>query len=235
LIQRETAVDVCAKMLREAIVEGELSPDEKLLPERELARQLGVNRVTIRSALAQLAAGRLLEVRQGSGHRVRDYRRVGGPDLIPFLVRAPGAKPRAGNVRFIVRDLLLVRRMLLGLAIDRAAEEASRVDRKRLQDAVSDLHDGEGETLRALERIVIDTLLDATKSVVLPLALNPFLSIMDRIPALDAALTREAHGGLAAWEALARGLEQDSPHALEEAKEELARHDLMVLSQLPRR
>jgi len=217
-------------MLREAIVEGELAPGEKLLPERELARRLGVNRVTVRSALSRLAVGRLLEVRQGSGHRVRDFMRHGGLELVPLLL---GPEPRRKKVREVARDLLLIRRTLLRLVIERAAEEAKRKHRDRLSQAISDLTTAEDPTqLPVLERIVIDSIMDAARSPVLTLGLNPILALVDQIPGLEEAIAREPRGNLDAYRILLSGLQGRRGDWIDEVVAELARRDLMVLSHL---
>jgi GntR family transcriptional repressor for pyruvate dehydrogenase complex len=53
--------------LRKMIQEGELSSGDKLPPERDLARKMGVSRPTLRSGIRSLAAVGLLESRHGSG------------------------------------------------------------------------------------------------------------------------------------------------------------------------
>src|SRR6185436_5023782 len=82
---RESAVGACARAIRTAILRGEIAAGARLPPERELAARFGVNRVTVRSAIGQLEARRLLSVRQGSGCVVRSWRREAGPDLLPAL------------------------------------------------------------------------------------------------------------------------------------------------------
>jgi GntR family transcriptional regulator, transcriptional repressor for pyruvate dehydrogenase complex len=52
--------------IRQAIVTGKLSEGERLPPERELAEQFGVSRVTVRDALRGLEAMGLIEVRVGA-------------------------------------------------------------------------------------------------------------------------------------------------------------------------
>ena len=52
--------------IRTAIVTGKLSEGERLAPERELAEQFGVSRVTVRDALRALEAMGLIEVRVGA-------------------------------------------------------------------------------------------------------------------------------------------------------------------------
>jgi GntR family transcriptional regulator, transcriptional repressor for pyruvate dehydrogenase complex len=53
--------------LREMIQHGELSSGDKLPPERDLARAMGVSRPTLRAGIRSLAAVGLLESRRGSG------------------------------------------------------------------------------------------------------------------------------------------------------------------------
>jgi DNA-binding FadR family transcriptional regulator len=55
-----------AKQIRGAILEGKLSEGERLPPERELAEQFGVSRVTVRDALRALEAMGLIDVRVGA-------------------------------------------------------------------------------------------------------------------------------------------------------------------------
>jgi GntR family transcriptional repressor for pyruvate dehydrogenase complex len=55
-----------ADQIRQAIVTGRLSEGERLAPERELAEQFGVSRVTVRDALRALEAMGLIEVRVGA-------------------------------------------------------------------------------------------------------------------------------------------------------------------------
>src|SRR3954467_7271501 len=55
-----------ADQIRQAIVGGRLRQGERLPPERELAEQFGVSRVTVRDALRALEAMGLIEVRVGA-------------------------------------------------------------------------------------------------------------------------------------------------------------------------
>jgi DNA-binding FadR family transcriptional regulator len=55
-----------ADQIRQAIVTGRLPEGERLPPERELAEQFGVSRVTVRDALRALEAMGLIEVRVGA-------------------------------------------------------------------------------------------------------------------------------------------------------------------------
>src|SRR5256885_12323508 len=55
-----------ADQIRQAIVTGKLDQGARLPPERELAEQFGVSRVTVRDALRALEAMGLIEVRVGA-------------------------------------------------------------------------------------------------------------------------------------------------------------------------
>ena len=56
-----------ADQIRTLIADGEFTPGERLPPERDLAKQLGVSRPSLREALIALEMETLLDVRVGSG------------------------------------------------------------------------------------------------------------------------------------------------------------------------
>src|SRR3954463_16655061 len=55
-----------AERIKAAIRDGRLAPGDQLPPERDLTRQLGVSRVSVRDALRMLEANGLIEVRVGA-------------------------------------------------------------------------------------------------------------------------------------------------------------------------
>ena len=61
-----TAEEVVAR-LREMIHRGELESGDRLPPERDLAKQLGVSRPTLRAGIRSLAAVGVLQSKQGAG------------------------------------------------------------------------------------------------------------------------------------------------------------------------
>src|SRR5919198_3938433 len=54
------------EQVKAAIRDGRLAPGDQLPPERDLTRQLGVSRVSVRDALRMLEAQGLVEVRVGA-------------------------------------------------------------------------------------------------------------------------------------------------------------------------
>ena len=58
-------------VIRDAVADRTLRPDDALPPERELAAEFGVSRITIRKALEGLVAEQVLDTHHGSGTFVR--------------------------------------------------------------------------------------------------------------------------------------------------------------------
>lgn len=77
-----------------------------LPPERQLAEMLGVNRLTLRAALARLETEGLVIPRQGHGIRVQDWRQSGGLALLKWMGDDDS-----------MRELLALRRALAAEAI----------------------------------------------------------------------------------------------------------------------
>jgi GntR family transcriptional regulator len=67
-------------LLRNQILSGEILPGERILSEEELASTYGLSRGTVRKAIAQLEAERLIETEHGIGSFVRAVH----PNAIPF-------------------------------------------------------------------------------------------------------------------------------------------------------
>ncbi|HKH01176.1 MAG TPA: FadR/GntR family transcriptional regulator [Bradyrhizobium sp.] len=65
--RRGTTAEEVILQLREMIHRGELRPGDRLPPERDLAKLLGVSRPTLRSGIHSLAAVGILQSRQGAG------------------------------------------------------------------------------------------------------------------------------------------------------------------------
>lgn len=62
--------------IRQGVADGSLGRDGKLLPETALAAKFGVNRHTVRSAIAALVQEGVLEAQQGRGTFIREVRRI---------------------------------------------------------------------------------------------------------------------------------------------------------------
>lgn len=230
---RQSAVDACAEQLRSAILEGRLEAGERLPPERELAAQFGVNRVTLRTALARLGSAGLLATRQGSGHVVQDYRRRGGPGLIAGLVRIARSSQA---LRRAASDLFLVRRHLAMAVLERLTQ-VGQVDVAPLEAAVDAFAEavevGSLDALAAADIEVVGALVDATQSVVLRLCLNPVVEVLGSSEPLRRAIYADPHSNLRAWRLVAAWCASGCPSAgastVLELLHERDRHTLSLL------
>ena len=85
------------RRLRDAIENRILGPDDALPPERDLAEELAVSRITVRKALDGLVSEGLLMRRQGSGTFVSNRVEKNFSKLTSFSedMRARGRKPRS--------------------------------------------------------------------------------------------------------------------------------------------
>lgn len=232
--QKESAVDGCARQIREAILRGELFPSERLPPERKLAEAFGVNRMTVRSALSQLASKGLLSVRQGSGYRVEDFRRKGGPDLLPGLARLARAD---GDLAATAADLLLMRRHMARAVFERIAARGGAANIAAIREAIASFAElvATGADLPAVAEAdlrVLAAILDATGSPVLGLCLNPVLAVLGELPELRTAMYAEPHTNVAAYALLSSWLDDPQGDVLGPLFAELGRRDAATVARI---
>lgn len=83
-------VDRVVKEIQRVIVSGQLEPGMKLLPERELADELGVSRTVVREAVRILVAKGLLETKPGVGTIVRQVTSDQIVEPLSLLLRTQG-------------------------------------------------------------------------------------------------------------------------------------------------
>lgn len=74
-VDRETLKSKVSQVLREAIQTGQLKPDQRLV-EEEISQQLGVSRVPVREAIANLVQDGLVVREHGRGARVASPNKV---------------------------------------------------------------------------------------------------------------------------------------------------------------
>ncbi|HEY5949079.1 MAG TPA: GntR family transcriptional regulator [Kofleriaceae bacterium] len=107
-----TAIDQVFEKLLSDIVSGVHPAGSRLPAERELSRQLGASRPTLREALRRLGEWSLVEPRRGSGVVVRPYRDWSIEVLAAYLRYG---KPEQGQptIGRILIDMLAVRRAVV--------------------------------------------------------------------------------------------------------------------------
>jgi DNA-binding FadR family transcriptional regulator len=104
-----TAIDAVFETLLKNIVGGAYPSGARLPAERELARQLGASRPTLREALRRLGEWNLVEPRRGSGVVVRPYRDWSIEVMAAYLRYGKPQRGQPGVVQMLL-DVLAVRR-----------------------------------------------------------------------------------------------------------------------------
>ncbi|MBO0721003.1 MAG: FadR family transcriptional regulator [Blastocatellia bacterium] len=104
--------------IRDLIASGELRPGDRLPAERELARQLGISRPSLRAGLRMLVAMGLLRARHGSGTYISDGPPALGSEQLSLLAELHGF---TFDQMFEARRVLEVQ--IAGLAAERASAE----------------------------------------------------------------------------------------------------------------
>lgn len=100
--------------LRDMILLGELEPGQLMPTEAQLEKQLKVSRLTVRGAIAMLVAQGLVDVQQGHGTRIKEWRRDGSFELAgAMLLMEQGSKGAATPMDQL---LWLRRNLYVGLA-----------------------------------------------------------------------------------------------------------------------
>jgi DNA-binding FadR family transcriptional regulator len=115
-----------AEQIRSLIRSGEYPPGARLPPERDLARQLGVSRPSVREALIALEVEGLVEVRIGSGIYARGPWAEGG-----------GEGPPAVHAEAGPFELLRARHAIEGECAALAARSAKKAQLAAIRDALA--------------------------------------------------------------------------------------------------
>ena len=108
----DTAIDTVFEKLLADIVGGVYPAGSRLPAERELSRQLGASRPTLREALRRLDEWSLVEPRRGSGIVIRPYREW-SLEVIAAYLKYGKPQPGQPSIARIIVDLLAVRRAVV--------------------------------------------------------------------------------------------------------------------------
>lgn len=233
---RETAAEACARSLRAVVLKSEYPVGDRLPPERELAQTLGVNRVTVRAALAQLVSEGLLAVKQGSGYQVREWRESAGPELWVQVARQAEPDVRAE----LIADVLEVRRALAKVVLERLAKRrAKKAELTRIErtiDALEVLVQARANAAEVAEADldVLAAVVAATGSTALRLMLNPVAAVLKGTPGLVSAMFKKPAENVASWRALLAWLAHPSLETTGLALAALEAHDASTVSALRR-
>ena len=132
-VRTGNAFEETVERLLEGVKLGVYAPGDRLPPERELTRRLGVSRITLREALRELAAAGYVETKRG---------RFGGT----FIIRQPEPmvpdEITARDMASGLDDALTFRRVVETGAAEMAARASlSRQQRESLAECLADMAD----------------------------------------------------------------------------------------------
>lgn len=182
-IQNRALSEDVFQQLSGEIMRRRYKPGEKLPPERTLVEVFGVNRHVVREAIKRLQQVRLVQVTQGGGTTVLDFRKHGGLDLLQLMAAhlrsGRASKARAEDVSRLWRGVLEMR---AAIGIDMArlcARRASDAQRQALVALADEMADAPRNMLFALEVRFWDLVADACDNLAYRLALNSMLGGAD--------------------------------------------------------
>ena len=187
-VARSSVVDAVADRLRNEILAGRVAAGSRLPSERELSLALGVNRLTLRAALARLEAMGLVSTRHGSGTEVVPWRECAGLEALSMVMSSLDRSEPA--FQELLASLLEVRRVLVSEGVALAAERHTDEDIAAMQRIVAEqpsklpdpLAFAQGDL--ALQRAIVR----AARNVGLELILNSFARFPEEQPELVAEL-----------------------------------------------
>jgi GntR family transcriptional repressor for pyruvate dehydrogenase complex len=187
-VARSSVVDAVADRLRNEILAGRIAPGSRLPSERELSLALGVNRLTLRAALARLEAMGLVSTRHGSGTEVVPWRERAGLEALTMVMSSLEMEDPAWNE--LLASLLEVRRVLVSEAVALAAERHTEEDLDSLRTLTAKQPENLGNALEfargdlAIQRVIVR----AARNVGFELILNTFARFPEDQPELLAKL-----------------------------------------------
>ena len=129
-IKRSRLSDEVANQIKNLISEGTLKPGDRLPPERELIKQFGVSRPSLREALHSLVAMGFLEVKQSKRTFVKSVASERMEDPLALLIKTDTQK---------IFDLIEVRKAMEAWGATQAAQRATEEDIKRLESIIEEM------------------------------------------------------------------------------------------------
>jgi fatty acid metabolism transcriptional regulator FadR len=174
-VDKIKAPEQIAEMLLKYILQGGVSPGDKLPAERTLATQLNVTRATLREALKKLEQLKLIVIHQGKGIIVEDFRKASIDLIFSLLVIN-------GEIDLKILENILEARELFGTDVAKlAARRADKKDIKQMSNLMEKLvKTNDPAKLQQLDFEFFRQLALASKNMVYILLMNTIKTIHDK-------------------------------------------------------
>lgn len=172
-VKTDSLKEVCIKQFEGLILSGTFAVGQKLPPERELAKKLGVSRPVVHEVLVDIAAKGLVTITPRKGTVVNDFRRKGSVVLLTSLLEYHKGKLDPKLLEGLLNMRLLVEIENARLAANnRTTAQLEEFKNVLEQEATADHSDIETITRLDFEFHLI--LAIATDNLLYPLLLNSF-------------------------------------------------------------
>ena len=174
-VEKIKAPEQIAEMLLKYILQGGISPGDKLPPERTLAKQLNVTRATLRESLKKLEQLKLITIHQGKGIIVEDYRNASLDLIFSLLVIN-------GEIDFKILENIFEARELFGTDVAKlAARRAGKKDIEQMKLLIQELvNTTDPIKIRLLDFEFFRQLAFASKNIVYIMLMNTIKTIYDK-------------------------------------------------------
>ncbi|MBE3587124.1 MAG: FadR family transcriptional regulator [Thermoanaerobacteraceae bacterium] len=177
------------EQIKQLIIEGQLSPGDKLLTERELSVRLQVSRASVREALSALNLAGILEIRHGEGIYVKRPAPNAVIEPLAFLLLLEKDK---------LQNILEVRKALeveaAGLAAERCPADLLQEMKKVVEEMEEDLLSG-GARAEELDLRLHLTVAQASRNPLLSRLMNTVQETMNQTLRVTRALWLSATAG----------------------------------------
>lgn len=142
-INKQNVSDMVYQRLEQCILEKQWLPGEKIPGENALAQQMGVSRVTVRSALQRLSSMGLIEARQGDGTYVKKQEEGETLQLLrPYLLQT---RP---DVKYFLEYRLAIEPEIAAMAAERVTPQKLELICRSLSHYLDAVKDGNPEAIR---------------------------------------------------------------------------------------
>lgn len=185
-VARASVVDAVADRLQNEILAGRITAGSRLPSERELSLALGVNRLTLRAALARLEAIGLVSTRHGSGTEVVPWRERAGLEALPMVLSS--VERSEPEYLELMASLLEIRRILVSEGVALAAERHTEDDIAAMKRVTAEQKERVADPLTFArgDLDLLRVLVRAARNVGLELILNSFMRLPEQHPAITA-------------------------------------------------
>jgi GntR family transcriptional repressor for pyruvate dehydrogenase complex len=230
----KSAIDAVFEKLLADIVSGTYSTGARLPAERELAKQLGASRPTLREALRRLGEWNLVQPRRGSGIAVQDVNDW-MIDVLPSYLRYAEPGPDSPSTPQMVKDMLHLRRSLMSEIM---AMVASRIPTEKVAAVREGVHQAwerrqANEKFATADLDVLRSLVGCTNFLPGLWMLNQMSGIYNDLAKSMGRVLAPSEGHVAAWDGVLDSLEEGDPdQAIAKLNQYLASHDERLLALL---